>query len=191
MDLFLLEKALYELRYEIANRPDWVAIPARGSSSWPAEPNDNEKTTMNKAMTQHGVELWNGAPHPLGRHLGRPGREFRALLAPCREGRAVPVRRDGRRETRIPLRERTDFVWHGYVRRSGPASSTATACTAPSSPRKATASTRTSCCSIRTRARSWGPLAWSDAHFGYTIGHKKEDLSLDKHDDASGCRSRR
>ncbi|MEP7068392.1 MAG: putative maltokinase, partial [Usitatibacter sp.] len=30
VDLFLLEKALYELRYEIANRPDWVGIPARG-----------------------------------------------------------------------------------------------------------------------------------------------------------------
>ncbi|MGZ5041554.1 MAG: alpha-amylase, partial [Usitatibacter sp.] len=30
VDLFLLEKALYELRYEIANRPDWIAIPARG-----------------------------------------------------------------------------------------------------------------------------------------------------------------
>jgi maltose alpha-D-glucosyltransferase/alpha-amylase len=30
LDLFLIEKALYELRYEIANRPDWVAIPLRG-----------------------------------------------------------------------------------------------------------------------------------------------------------------
>jgi maltose alpha-D-glucosyltransferase / alpha-amylase len=30
LDLFLLEKALYELRYEIANRPDWIAIPLRG-----------------------------------------------------------------------------------------------------------------------------------------------------------------
>ena len=29
-DLFLVEKALYELRYEIANRPDWVEIPLRG-----------------------------------------------------------------------------------------------------------------------------------------------------------------
>jgi maltose alpha-D-glucosyltransferase/alpha-amylase len=28
--LFLLEKALYELRYELANRPDWVEIPLRG-----------------------------------------------------------------------------------------------------------------------------------------------------------------
>ena len=30
LDLFLLEKALYELRYEISHRPDWIAIPVRG-----------------------------------------------------------------------------------------------------------------------------------------------------------------
>jgi maltose alpha-D-glucosyltransferase/alpha-amylase len=29
LDLFLLEKALYELRYELDNRPDWVVIPLR------------------------------------------------------------------------------------------------------------------------------------------------------------------
>ena len=28
--LFELDKALYELAYEIENRPDWVAIPLRG-----------------------------------------------------------------------------------------------------------------------------------------------------------------
>ena len=30
LDLFLLEKALYELRYEIHNRPDWARIPLAG-----------------------------------------------------------------------------------------------------------------------------------------------------------------
>jgi maltose alpha-D-glucosyltransferase/alpha-amylase len=30
LDTFLLEKALYELRYELNNRPDWVAIPLGG-----------------------------------------------------------------------------------------------------------------------------------------------------------------
>ena len=30
LDLFVLEKALYELRYEINHRPDWVAIPLAG-----------------------------------------------------------------------------------------------------------------------------------------------------------------
>jgi maltose alpha-D-glucosyltransferase/alpha-amylase len=30
LDLFLLEKAVYELGYELDNRPDWVLIPVRG-----------------------------------------------------------------------------------------------------------------------------------------------------------------
>jgi maltose alpha-D-glucosyltransferase/alpha-amylase len=30
LDFFVLEKALYELAYELDNRPDWVAIPLRG-----------------------------------------------------------------------------------------------------------------------------------------------------------------
>jgi maltose alpha-D-glucosyltransferase / alpha-amylase len=30
IDLFTLEKAFYELRYELENRPDWVAIPLKG-----------------------------------------------------------------------------------------------------------------------------------------------------------------
>ncbi|MCB8875253.1 maltose alpha-D-glucosyltransferase [Acidisoma silvae] len=30
LDLFLVEKAAYEIRYEIANRPAWLAIPLRG-----------------------------------------------------------------------------------------------------------------------------------------------------------------
>ncbi len=30
LDLFLLEKAAYEIRYEAGNRPDWLPIPLRG-----------------------------------------------------------------------------------------------------------------------------------------------------------------
>ncbi|TCJ20768.1 maltose alpha-D-glucosyltransferase [Rubrobacter taiwanensis] len=30
IDLFTLEKALYEVRYELNNRPDWIGIPVRG-----------------------------------------------------------------------------------------------------------------------------------------------------------------
>jgi len=29
-DLFVFEKALYELRYELDNRPDWIPIPVQG-----------------------------------------------------------------------------------------------------------------------------------------------------------------
>ena len=54
------------------------------------------------------------------------------------------------------------------------------------SPSRATASTRTSCCSTPTPRRSRARSRWSDAQFGYTIGHKKEDLSFDKRDSAAG-----
>ncbi len=30
LDLFLIEKAAYEIRYEAANRPNWLAVPVRG-----------------------------------------------------------------------------------------------------------------------------------------------------------------
>jgi maltose alpha-D-glucosyltransferase/alpha-amylase len=30
LDAFVLEKALYEVAYEVNNRPDWVAIPIGG-----------------------------------------------------------------------------------------------------------------------------------------------------------------
>ena len=29
-----MEKALYEVRYELSHRPDWVAIPLRGLHEW-------------------------------------------------------------------------------------------------------------------------------------------------------------
>ena len=35
---FMLEKALYEISYELADRPDWVGIPRRGVLALP----DNE-----------------------------------------------------------------------------------------------------------------------------------------------------
>jgi maltose alpha-D-glucosyltransferase / alpha-amylase len=30
LELFMLEKVVYELNYEVDNRPDWVRIPLRG-----------------------------------------------------------------------------------------------------------------------------------------------------------------
>ena len=48
LGLFELEKALYELRYEIDNRPDWMRIPLRGHprrcSPPPAGPQSTRST---------------------------------------------------------------------------------------------------------------------------------------------------
>ena len=32
-----------------------------------------------------------------------------------------------------------------------------------------------------------GALRWSDALFGYAVGHKREDLSYDRRDSAAAC----
>jgi len=36
LGLFELEKALYELRYELSNRPAWAGIPLQGILEWSA-----------------------------------------------------------------------------------------------------------------------------------------------------------
>jgi len=36
LELFMLEKAVYELKYEVDNRPDWVRIPVSGLLAAPA-----------------------------------------------------------------------------------------------------------------------------------------------------------
>ena len=38
LTVFELEKAVYELRYELDNRPDWVAIPVAGIARLLEEP---------------------------------------------------------------------------------------------------------------------------------------------------------
>ena len=37
LGLFELEKVLYELRYEIGNRPPWAGIPLQGILDWDAD----------------------------------------------------------------------------------------------------------------------------------------------------------
>jgi len=44
VELFTLEKALYEIRYELDNRPDWVGIPIRGILDLLGTPVGEEKT---------------------------------------------------------------------------------------------------------------------------------------------------
>jgi len=44
IELFTLEKALYEIRYELDNRPDWVGIPIRGVLDLLGEPDGEEES---------------------------------------------------------------------------------------------------------------------------------------------------
>ena len=72
---------------------------------------------MIKAATQEqGTELWTGAPHPLGATWDGQGVNFAIYSRHADKVELCLYEDSGKRETqRIPLRERTDFVWHGYV----------------------------------------------------------------------------
>jgi maltose alpha-D-glucosyltransferase/alpha-amylase len=37
LGMFEIEKALYELRYELGNRPTWIGIPLQGILDWSGE----------------------------------------------------------------------------------------------------------------------------------------------------------
>jgi len=46
MNTFLLEKAIYELNYELNNRPDWVIIPLRGIQAIVSKEEKNEELEL-------------------------------------------------------------------------------------------------------------------------------------------------
>ena len=84
------------------------------------------------------------------------------------------------------LPECTDEVWHGYLPDARAGLLYGYRAHGPYEPSKATASIRTSCCSIPTRGSSPAQLRWSDALFGYRMHSPRGDLSFDRRDSAPG-----
>src|ERR1700746_1720993 len=72
---------------------------------------------MTRTAAQHPpAELWPGSPHPLGATWDGEGVNFALYSRHAERVDLCLFDETGRRETsRTALRERTDFVWHGYV----------------------------------------------------------------------------
>jgi isoamylase len=142
---------------------------------------------MNKALPHSpSVELWNGSPHTLGATWDGKGVNF-ALFSPHAEKVELCLfDESGKRETqRIALRERTDAVWHGYVPHLRPGQLYGYRVHGPYKPEEGHRFNPSKLL-LDPYARSIvGPLKLGDAHYGYTIGAKKEDLSFDRRDDAA------
>jgi hypothetical protein len=102
-----------------------------------------------------GKRLEAGSAYPLGATWDGTGVNFALFSAHAERVDLCIFDARGRREiARYTLPEYTDEVWHGYLPGCGRARSTATASTDRTIRRTATASTTTSCCSIRTRKRT-------------------------------------
>ncbi len=103
------------------------------------------------------MRIWPGQPYPLGATWNGEGVNF-ALFSENATGVQLCLfnHPEASEEiARIPLRERTNNVWHVYLPDVRPPDScTATGSTGRTNPRRGIASTPPSCSSTRTRRRS-------------------------------------
>ena len=139
------------------------------------------------AHLQHPVELWPGTPFPLGATPDDEGVNFAIFSRHAEKVELCLFDETGQREVkRLPLRERTDFVWHGYVPGLKSGALYAYRVHGKYAPEHGHRFNPHKLLLDPYAKAIVGDIRWTDAHFGYTIGHKKEDLSLDKHEDAAG-----
>jgi glycogen operon protein len=93
----------------------------------------------------------------------------------------------GRRESlRVELPEQTDMVWHGYLPEVRPGQLYGYRVYGPYAPEQGHRFNHNKLLLDPYGKQVQGSIRWSDSHFGYKVGHKQEDLSFDRRDDAAG-----
>ena len=131
--------------------------------------------------------VWPGRPYPLGATWDGEGVNF-ALFSEHAEGVELCLfDPKGRRQIeRITLREQTDQVWHCYLADARPGLLYGYRVYGPYEPQRG-ARFNPRKLLLDPYARSIvGTLRWSDAHFGYRVGSRREDLAPDDRDNAFG-----
>ena len=134
------------------------------------------------------MKIWPGMPYPLGATWDGAGVNF-ALFSEHATGVELCLfdGPEGAREvTRIRLPEQTTHVWHCYLPEVRPGQLYGYRVHGPYAPDEGHRfNPHKLLLDPYTKAIS-GVIQWSDALFGYTIGHDEEDLSFDERDSAAG-----
>jgi isoamylase len=133
------------------------------------------------------MAVWPGYPYPLGATWDGEGVNF-ALFSEHADGVELCLfDPKGRREVaRIAVRERTDQVWHCYLPEARPGLLYGYRVHGPYEPEQGHRYNPNKLLLDPYAKTIHGALRWSDAHFGYRVGNRKEDLSLDPRDSAPG-----
>src|SRR5438093_4419260 len=134
------------------------------------------------------MRIWPGDPYPLGATWDGLGTNF-ALFS--ENGTSVELclfddAMDEKESHRIELRERTDLIWHAYLRDVRPGQLYAYRVHGPYEPRRGHRFNPNKLLLDPYAKALTGNVMWSDAQYGYTIGHPDEDLSFDERDNAGG-----
>ncbi len=131
--------------------------------------------------------VWPGRPYPLGATWDGEGVNF-ALFSEHAEGVELCLfDQAGRRELqRVRVKEQTDQVWHCYLPEARPGLIYGYRVYGPYDPNKGHRFNPNKLLLDPYAKQIVGELKWSDSHFGYRVGSKNVDLSMDRRDSAAG-----
>jgi isoamylase len=140
------------------------------------------------ALTKKPIgTVWPGQPYPRGATWDGEGVNFSLFSANAEKVELCIFDATGRREVqRIELRERTDEAFHAYLPEARPGLLYGYRVYGPYDPERGHRFNPNKLLIEPYSKHIQGQLKWSNAHFGYRVGHPKEDLSFDKHDNAAG-----
>ncbi|HEX5046722.1 MAG TPA: glycogen debranching protein GlgX [Gammaproteobacteria bacterium] len=130
--------------------------------------------------------VWRGDPYPLGATWDGAGVNFALFSEHADKVELCLFDRLGKRETRIPLRERTDLVWHCYLPDARPGLLYGYRVHGPYAPSEGHRFNSNKLLLDPYAKAIRGDIKWSNLHFGYKIGSPKEDLSFDRRNNAGG-----
>jgi isoamylase len=131
--------------------------------------------------------VWPGNPYPLGATWDGEGVNFALFSEHAEKVELCLFDAQGRREIeRIVLRECTDQVWHCYLPDARPGLTYGYRVYGPYKPEEGHRFNPNKLLLDPYAKDIVGTLRWSDAHFGYRIGARTGDLSLDRRDSAPG-----
>jgi isoamylase len=131
--------------------------------------------------------IWPGRSYPLGATWNGEGVNFALFSEHAEKVELCLFSADGRRETQcIEVREHTDHVWHCYLPEARPGWLYGYRVHGPYRPEEGHRFNPSKLLLDPYARAIVGGLRWSDAMFGYTIGNRREDLSLDRRDSARG-----
>jgi len=131
--------------------------------------------------------VWPGRPYPLGANWDGEGVNFALFSEHAEAVELCLFDQAGRRELhRVRIKEQTDQVWHCYLPEARPGLLYGYRVHGPYDPNKGHRFNPNKLLLDAYAKQIVGDLKWSDSHFGYRIGSKNADLSMDRRDSAPG-----
>ena len=130
------------------------------------------------------IKTWPGQPYPLGATWDGSGVNFALFSENASAVELCLFDRTGREETRVPVTEHTDQVWHIYLPQARPGQLYGYRVHGPYAPHEGHRFNPAKLLADPYAKAIQGALGWSDTHFGYRIGDSAADLSFDDRDSA-------